>query len=933
MSQITALRAGAGRKISWADLLSLSAAKDTGASLQVVFHHLQAEAAAAAAIPGKSTPSSGLVGLSQAISSALSSQGNPGRIILGASALLMGLELNLPDDVRGALSSDTILKQLSGALTVRWPLVAAVAVRCVCALARQISKGDRHDKQAWLRKVVPSLRSVLETHSRAVQVQEAFAEGCCALLLSEQISLGGQVGVLWDLLWPLAVHPSEKVAHAASLSLCRLSWLVKPPSQGETEVRPQAGQPQAKGVEDAIEDACAAFREVFGTVLPGGNLDARAGSPTMAQGQCSRLLEFLQSLVLYGKSTGVHVSGSRGKRGDSLHSDESMTILPTGRILSIVDTVLSALLRNSIVAHKVLSATSDTSQGSLTGIFVRAMDLVSCLVDVGPGALLVHASLFRRWLDQLTHFSPDKYRCHIKPTCALVTGLVRRAPAILLHGSLLAKLCRYAIAAMQPMTTLMHAQTLPAGQAEDTIRTASKSKSSQAALPGYSVQSASEIFSSACQMLAQLVLVGAPLLGGQLVASICELVVRVLWFGLGETVAQAPRVSLEAITAPSDSAACQQVCKDASSVLALLDLVEALNKPPRLGVKPLAPSLVFAFSALLQMLRQAFQRRSAHLAGTKSSSNALGDNTVQLRVVHVLDAVLAAAGRLRGGIFVEASKPCLSIQWPAPLAGTATAAEGVAGSPETCLSMPSPRHAQEMATTDTQHGEGHTVHGVKRTGDDVETLQSEEDGGFHAKHRRQDAQVSADAADDESGGAEDEDGEEELHAGVPTAMRTTEPTAESKPQSDASLPCNQTSLPEAAPSPTQGGTSPSKEAVRSANTSPTEDSTIADGAASVEAVKATSAFSQPAGSESRSAALPAAVLAGNAATTDDTKSSPKKAEAQVGSASQASLSAAAPHSSAEVNDHQGESLELFPDDDDASPLPDLCMDSPSSDEK
>lgn len=423
-------------------------------------------------------------------------------------------------------------------------------------------------------------------------------------------------------------------------------------------------------------------------------------------------------------------------------------------------------------------------------------------------------------------------------------------------------------------------------------------------------------------MLANVVLVGAPLLGGQLVASICELVVHVLWFGLGETVAQAPRSSLETTTAPTDSAACQQVCKDASSVLALLDLVEALNQAPRLGVNPLAPSLVFAFASLLQMLRQAFQRRSVHLADSKSSSSsALSDISVQLRVVHVLDAVLAAAGRLQGGTFAEASKPCLSIHWPEPLVGTATLAEDL---------------AKGLTATVTQPGEEHALHRVKRPGEDVDSLKSETAGGLHAKQRRQDVPVSAEAADDESGDAEDEDGEEELRSEVPEVRRTTE-TAGSQPQSDAPLPCSLTSLPEAAPSPAQGKSlgvaSPAKEAVTSASISATTHRAVGDEAASAEAAKEyRSALSQLAISESRSTAMPAVDAARDAARTGGTISDPHKVEAQVGSASQASLSAATPHSSADVTDHQGESLELFPDIDDGSPLPDLCMDSPSSGE-
>merc|ERR1712060_294214 len=100
-----------------------------------------------------------------------------------------------------------------------------------------------------------------------------------------------------------------------------------------------------------------------------------------------------------------------------------------------------------------------------------------------------------------------------------------------------------------------------------------------------------------------------------MVAMVCEHVAHIIWLGL-----MAPTKSCVGVhgnssglstssAEVSSSLTCRVLCRDATSMLALLDVVEALHQSPRLGVMPLAPSLLNTFLTLLQAVARAYQQR------------------------------------------------------------------------------------------------------------------------------------------------------------------------------------------------------------------------------------------------------------------------------------------------------------------------------------
>jgi len=672
------LRSMSSSRAAWGDLLSAAAAKDLSAALQAVLRGLEAEAVD---WPTKGGRKEGLASLAQALASALqqSLQGNPSRLLLANSALLAALDFGLPPGADASLASDAVLRGVSGALTSRWPLASAAAVRCVCSLAVAIhsqpgSREDRQEKQTWLRKVVPQLRAALEAHPRALQVQEAFVEGCCTLLMSEQTQLGGNAGVLWSLLWPLAVHPRHNVAQGAGLCLCRLTWRASgAKSAGEGHHHSAGQQLQVPSAEAAIRIACVEFGQVFQALLPSGRFDATAVATPAAQVQCCRLLGLLQDLVLYSRSSTLQVPGSRRERkGVAVALDDANVVLPLAKILGAVDLVLVALFRNTTLASSALAEVWGSARG-LASVLTAALELVAALVDVAGVAILVHAGQIRRWLEQLTELRPDTHWRHVGASCALVLTLAQRVPAVLLRERLLARLCNYALAAMRPATAAAVAAAAPApAGGKPRKRKGGGDKAAAAAgddgeAPG---RNPTLTFRPACQMLARLVAIGSPMLRPQLVASICEQVVQMLWLGLLQMPTAAAAGGPEAAAAALEAAACEHICRDSASVLSLLDLVEALHQPPRLGVTPLAPSLVSAFAALLEAVRDTFQRRAVDV-----SSRDGGLASVQLRVNQVSDALLVAAGRLpiASSTTSTSSGAGLSISWPQALSGQALA--------------------------------------------------------------------------------------------------------------------------------------------------------------------------------------------------------------------------------------------------------------------
>lgn len=237
---------------NWSDLLQ---SRDLNATLPAVLQHLDLELRSP-------TP---LGPLAQAIAAAVK---RPGGALLGLSTLLAALELQFPKEVEAPLLSEAVVKGVVGCTGS--PLVAALAVRCLCSLVvasqkHQGSKEERMEKQSWMRKAIPQIKEALEAHPKSFQVQQAVAEGCCALLMDGG-NFGGHMASLWHTLWPLLVHPKPSVAQPAGLALCRMTWLAR------NEEVPTA--------EKAMEQACTELYQVHQQLAsPGAALQCRRLAP------------------------------------------------------------------------------------------------------------------------------------------------------------------------------------------------------------------------------------------------------------------------------------------------------------------------------------------------------------------------------------------------------------------------------------------------------------------------------------------------------------------------------------------------------------------------------------------------------------------------------------------------------------------------------
>ncbi|CAE7691119.1 unnamed protein product [Symbiodinium sp. CCMP2592] len=577
---------------AWSDLFS--PARDLNSALPAVIRALESEHAS-----GGSAAS--FTALANAMASALSpTQSKPSRPLLAESALLAALEMQFPREVEAPLVSDLVVRSLSSCVSSRWPLVAGLAVRCLCALAvasiaHQGTKEDRAEKQAWTRRVIPQLRVVLEAHPKSFQVQQLVAEGCCLLLRHGHGNLGG-LSALWPLLWPLVVHPRQQVATAASLALCRLTWFLR--AGGDSQ-----GEAQVPTAERAMQTACAEISSIFtNSVAP------RLSDPAIhsASLQCVRLLELLRALVLYSRSRASEASGRRERR----EADEALIVLPQAKILGVVELLLTSLTRETSVASQVLSASSPTGQ-----LVTKALDLLTALLDVCGTAALVFSAQLRRFLELLSDWSPKNHVGHSKVVLSFLLSLERTAPAILLRKPLLHRLCLYAMEAMQ------HEIGLTSRAASQSARTSRKRK---AEVLEDAADFCQPLFPVACQALARLVQRGAALLEHQLVASICEQVVHAVWHG--------------ALRAPSTVTGKEldkclvfkQICRSPESVLGLLEVIEVLVEPKQLGSKPLAPSLLNAFAAILSTLQGAFERHALQKPSDDTITAGVRTKLVQL---------------------------------------------------------------------------------------------------------------------------------------------------------------------------------------------------------------------------------------------------------------------------------------------------------------
>lgn len=407
----------------WGELLGGPAAKDVGAVVQSILWTFDAVEAP------EQLNAEGLV---QAIGAALQSP-EPQRVLVGSVALLIALAEDdgslLPGMVQRA--GDTIYSGLGTALTSGSPLTAAAATRGLCALIAvtpsQGLKDERHDKQARSRKITPQLRAALEAHPKSVQVQEALAAGCCTLLAAERAALGGHVGALWAMLWPLMVHPRDSVAKAAELCLCRLTWLAQPPgagagggsaATGAASGAPEQQQQQQRppSVEEALARACNEFDEVFQALVPSVRLGgATTVASQMAQLQSVRLLSLACSLLRYGRSA----AQAHGRRDKVSCLDDVIVVVPVAKLVNTIEGVITAVFSDSAIAARVLGDARGSARG-LAVVLAHSLELAAVLAEVAGVALLPQASRLRRWLEVLVEVPPSTHWRHCRVACRLV---------------------------------------------------------------------------------------------------------------------------------------------------------------------------------------------------------------------------------------------------------------------------------------------------------------------------------------------------------------------------------------------------------------------------------------------------------------------------------------------------------------------------------
>mmetsp|Transcript_28590 Transcript_28590/g.55952 ORF Transcript_28590/g.55952 Transcript_28590/m.55952 type:complete len:947 (+) Transcript_28590:92-2932(+) len=681
----------------WKELLGPSAASDLELAVQNVSWAIDelleeesdvsattaaaaAEAAAVAAAKGPVSGARGWDGLMPALSSALQSSLEQ-RALLGCLTILAFLESEVYPAALPRLACDATFAGLSCSLQAGSPVVVAAAMQSLCGLLGGMQaasvKEARQDKNARSRKVGSQLRAILDSHPKSPVVHEAFATGCAALLVGEGLTLGGNLNLLWTALWPLTVHPRETTAHAAMLGICRLTWFAKPPQSGSSgsSARGLATEQQVPGAEEALVTACNEFELVFkpvrasvASVGPAGSRPPVAAGPSrMARLQCLRLLGLMRGLLRFGRSP----MQSHGRHGRSGTVDAAIVTIPVARLVSTIDSVLSGLLQ-------VVGAGGRGLVAVLTG----ALQLAADLADTAGSALLPYASRVRRWLELLTERSladEDAQWQRCVPTCGLLMALVRSAPALLLKQLLLQRLLRYCGSAMRPASQSI-TRSLSDGSSVAKASRARKRKAGQAfnvtasSVAGPSLPAMEAAFSCACATLAGLLEIAAPMVAQSEVAEICEQVVRVLWLGL---LAPDPDQASLVQESMSEVIACQRLCRDAQSMLSLLGVMEALHQRPKLGVTPLAPSLRDAFAALLNSLASAYARRStAQLPGKGGCTSRDGSESfasasaVSLKSLQIKDALLAISWSTLSTASGsnDRSGSGVSISWPEPLA-------------------------------------------------------------------------------------------------------------------------------------------------------------------------------------------------------------------------------------------------------------------------
>lgn len=525
------------------------------------------------------------VGLSRALAAALRS-GDAQRSLSASVVLLVVLEEGArrwPAGELLALGDDAVSSGLVAALAVDSPpVLVASALRALCAVAAALAAVSvaKEDRQQRPRRAVTQLRAALAAHPKELLVQSAFAAGCCTLLASGDgaaAAAGQQLGALWASLWPLAVHPHADVAAAASAGLCRLTWHSRSAAEGHSGRPGGADAQPVLSVEAAIAMACGEFEQLF---RPLAAAAARAASPQQGQrpaaaaaaspsaaAQCVRLLELARSLVLLGASSPAAPPGG-GKSdgfgravaaGTTTLEGAATVVLPLPALFAASDLVVVSLFRDASLLPSLLA------DASLSAILDRALELVAAVAEVAGTAVLLQAQRLRKMLEAFAEAPVASHWRHCDRLLILVDALAVAAPAVLLKEPLLRKLAAHCLDSLRAAETACASVSTSGGWSHAASAAAQGVSLGEVAMPARSganrrkrkapggapasleevaaadlaaglgpwpAQAWLQLYRGACAVLVSLLGPAAPMFSPQLVATACDQVIRVLWTGL-----------------------------------------------------------------------------------------------------------------------------------------------------------------------------------------------------------------------------------------------------------------------------------------------------------------------------------------------------------------------------------------------------------------
>jgi len=457
-------------------------------------------------------------------------------------------------------------------------------------------------------------------------------------------------------------------------------------------------------LESALLQTCTDFIELFRALEPGIGTNNRATSSSMAQTQCLRLLDLAQSFVLWGRSTIQAPSGIRRERGGG--GDDSVAVLPLGKLVQVIDLVLTTVFHDTIgISNAVAKASSSSSP--LAALLDKTVELLGSVADVVGCAILPYATKVRRWLTIIVDAPLSVHKLHNWPVCTLVPALSRSAPALLIHRQLVKQLVDHTLEVLSAVVdcTINAVPAPPAavpGGSARRKRKASEVLDSSADIAGRTsgtqdmvAAADTVVYPAACQVLHRVLALAAPIVGHNNIARICEQVVRVLWLGLMAPASASTGVAgvHSSVGSPKMSAVviscCQRLCRRPSSMYAILDLIEILYQQPRPGAPMLAPTLVDAFTALLNAAAAAHrQRNSGHQLSIRGSRHCLdrhqmfAEPSVFTRALQVKSTILASAGAdPSAGLNDIVKGSSINIVWPEFAISEASIQEAAAPEP------------------------------------------------------------------------------------------------------------------------------------------------------------------------------------------------------------------------------------------------------------